>query len=193
MNILIDSASVCLGSLYVALSLFLHEKIKKKYDAFVARKILHILVGNAILIPLMMGASVWAVILPSIGFMIFNIFLIKKGFWKDWEGIMSYPISVIVLASFGYNFDFIYFFLPVFILAYGDAFASLMGKIIFKSEKKSLQGSLTMFLVSFAISLVFLNPIQTLVVAIVATLAEGSKWDNLTVPFAVAGTLYLIL
>ncbi len=193
MGFAIDFASLVLGYLYVSLAIFLHEKIRRKYDEFVSRKILHILVGNAILIPLIMGASIWAAALPSFSFLIINTILLKKQFWKGWEGIISYPFSVLVLTYFGYTFDFIYLLLPIFILAYGDSFASLMGKLMFKSEKKSLQGSLTMFLTTFAISLVFLNPIQTLAVALVATLVEGSKWDNLTIPFAVAGTLYLIL
>ena len=193
MGLAIDFASICLGFFYVSLTLFLHERIKQQYDEFVSRKILHILIGNAILIPLIMGASIWAAALPSFSFIIINTVLLRRGFWKEWEGIISYPFSVLILTYFGYTFDFIYLFLPIFILAYGDSFASLMGKLMFKSEKKSLQGSLTMFLTTFVISLMFLNPIQTLAIAVVATLVEGSKWDNLTIPFAVAGTLYLIL
>ena len=97
-------------------------------------------------------------------------------------------------------------------MAYGDASAAIIGEKYGKRQyhaftKKSLEGSVTMLLVSFLsieASLLFfstLYPLQlfsltfvTLVVALVATLAEALSplgFDNITVPLLGASVFLL--
>jgi phytol kinase len=185
--------TIFLSFVYVALSLGLYAQMKKIYGEFVARKILHALVGAVILIPISLGASLWATIVPSLIFIAVNLWLNKKGFWKDFEGIITYSLAILIATFLGYLVDMIYFILPTFIMAYGDPLAAMVGRMVFKKFQKSWQGSLTMLGVSFIISLGFLQFWEALTVAVVATLAEGHKWDNITVPLAVSGVLWLLI
>ncbi len=91
--------------------------------------------------------------------------------------------------------------IAVYILAFGDSFSSIVGKTVGKikmpfTRGKSLEGSLTCFLVSllstFAISRQF-GP--SLIIAAVSTFVEAlpaKDWDNILLPLAAGLTATLM-
>ena len=150
------------------------------------------LVGNAILIPLVLNANLWAAALPPTIFIVGNYLMCKKGVWEEWIGIITYPISILLLTILGYTLDPLYLIVPTLILTYGDALASIVGRLFFKTEQKSMQGSFVMFTVSIFICAFFFSVQTAFSIALLCTLIEGSKWDNLTVPLAASGMIFLL-
>lgn len=161
-------------------------------DEFVARKVLHALVGNAVFIPLLLGARLWAAALPPLAFSVANYWLWRRGFWRGPVGLVTYPLSVMGMTFLGYLLHPHYLVVPAVVLAYGDSAAALVGRKLFGREQQSWQGSTAMLLVSLAACLPFLQLPDALVVSWAATLAEGHGWDNLTVPAAAAVALALL-
>jgi dolichol kinase len=128
-------------------------------------------------------------------------------------GLVFYSISYTVLAFFFAAQPYV-LAAGILPMAYGDASAALIGEKYGKRSyhvfaRKSLEGSITMFIVSFlslAGSLVFfsfLYPIPlfrsilaALAVALVAVLAETLSplgLDNLTVPILSALTFFVLI
>jgi dolichol kinase len=128
-------------------------------------------------------------------------------------GLVFYSISYTVLAFFFAAQPYV-IAAGILPMAYGDASAALIGEKYGKRRyrvfaKKSLEGSIAMFLVSFvslAGSLVFfshlypiplfLSILAALAVALVAVLAEMLSplgIDNLTVPLISALTFFVLL
>ena len=126
-------------------------------------------------------------------------------------GLVYYAVSYTILALFFASKPYV-IAAGVLPMAYGDASAAMIGEKFGKRQyhvfaKKSLEGSATMFLVSFLsieASLLFfsiLYPLQlftltfvALVVASVATLAEAISplgFDNITVPLLGASVFLL--
>ncbi len=127
-------------------------------------------------------------------------------------GLVFYSISYSLLALFFSAKPYI-IAAGVLPMAYGDASAALIGEKYGKRHyqvfaKKSIEGSITMFVVSFlsfAVSLVFFSffyplavynlVLTALMVALVAVLAENfspSGVDNLTVPLLSALTFLFL-
>ncbi|MGB9676861.1 MAG: diacylglycerol/polyprenol kinase family protein [Candidatus Bathyarchaeales archaeon] len=127
-------------------------------------------------------------------------------------GLVYYAFSYTVLALFFASKPYV-MSAGILPMAYGDAFASIIGEKYGKTKfrllaNKSIEGSITMFLFSFssyALSLAFfstLYPISFLdkilgafIVAIIATVVEGISplgFDNLTVPLLSVLTLVLL-
>ncbi len=127
-------------------------------------------------------------------------------------GLVFYAVSYSLLALF-FSAEPYIIAAGVLPMAYGDAFAALVGEKYGKRHyhvfaKKSLEGSITMFLVSFisfAVSLLFFSALYSfqisnlvlasLGVASVAALAEGLSplgFDNITVPI-LSALIFLIL
>ncbi|MCD4827998.1 MAG: SEC59/DGK1/VTE5 family protein [Candidatus Cloacimonetes bacterium] len=99
--------------------------------------------------------------------------------------------SVVCIAFFpGHNIAF----LALSSLAVGDTLAAIVGMSLgrrkFVGSKKSLEGSLACFTGIMAFGLVFgVNPTLTFIGALVATLAELSRYpldDNIKIPLSVA-------
>ncbi len=126
-------------------------------------------------------------------------------------GLVYYAISYTILAFFFASKPYI-IAAGILPMAYGDASAALVGRRYGKREyrvfaKKSLEGSITMFSVSFLIleasflffSLLYPLPIQTLTaaafgIATTVTVAEAFSplgFDNITVPLL--GALVFVL
>jgi phytol kinase len=91
--------------------------------------------------------------------------------------------------------------IAIYVLAFGDGFSSLVGKLYGRmklpfTRGKSLAGSLTCFLVSFLSSfLVSGLTLPSLAVAFVSTLAEAipaKDWDNILLPLAAGLTASLL-
>ena len=178
----------------------------------VIRKVVHIGTGNVILIAWWLKIPLWVGVSASILFsaiallsyyapILPNINSIgRKSF-----GTFFYAVSIGVLVAWFWSINLPqYAALGILVMAWGDGLAALIGKRfgrrVYKlwDMQKTWEGSLTMALVSYGVSLlILLNTIgniwQTwlisLVVALVATGLEAfSKYgiDNLTVPIGSA-------
>ncbi|MGL5034341.1 MAG: diacylglycerol/polyprenol kinase family protein, partial [Microcystaceae cyanobacterium] len=122
-----------------------------------------------------------------------------------------YAISIGLLIGCFFPGQPEYAALGVLIMAWGDGLAALIGRKWGKhpyqvwGSQKSWEGSLTMTVVSFLITLLILGSVQTfnaqitaiaLVIAMIATLLETfSKWgiDNLSVPVGTALVAWLLM
>lgn len=100
--------------------------------------------------------------------------------------ILLFPNRTIVLISFLY-------------LAFGDAFAALVGKRLGRHKilggEKSVEGSLGCFIACFVISLFFFNWPFALLAAFLATIVEFIPWplnDNFWMPLVSASFLTLL-
>ena len=204
---------------YIAVLMFA-AKYYEKFDKEGSRKFIHILLANWWLIVMaFLDNLIWAII-PPIAFVIINFVSYKSNVIKVMErdeeekdglGTVYYAFSLIplVILSFGVTDNRLIGLLGMFIMAYGDGFASLVGKAVdskaftILGSKKTLAGSLTMFVISFIIALaVFalqnsgLYVLKALVIAIVATLLEAISikgTDNLTVPIITSVITYFII
>lgn len=201
---------IFIGAVLVFAKVF--EKIGKE----VSRKFVHIALGNWWIIAMCFFENwIWASILPFL-FIIINYISYKKDLIsvmerdkKDGLGTVYYAISLFIIAivTFGIINKPEIGLCSIFIMAYGDGFAAIIGKKIKSLEykigdtKKTLAGSATMFLISFLIIAIYLcmvnSPlwfIKSLVISLVLTIIEavGIKGtDNIIVP--IVSMLLLIL
>jgi len=197
-------ATLLFSFAYVILSLVVWKFLEKVCDKYTARKILHMLVGNAVLIPVVLQADLWAAVLPSITFIVVTGEMVKRQVFErgyNDAGLVLYPFSILLLTLMTYTTgNTNYMVIPTLILAYGDAVASLVGRNIFGKLRKSLEGSAAMFATSFTITYVIsvlINGVSaslfwTFILAAVATWAERMRDDNLTVPLFTAIIILLM-
>lgn len=200
---------------YVILLIVISEKVLNKHPN-ISRKFLHIMVGNILFI-LPLFQSRWVMALLTAAPFILLTFLIspysplkiKDRISSSGHGLglVYYAISWTVLALLFFDQPWI-IAVGIAAMSYGDGMASLIGmkygKIKYNAlgDTKSLEGSLTMFVVLIvALSVVLLYysvPFQPLVivcVALVATILEGitpKGLDNLTACFSAVAT-YIIM
>jgi dolichol kinase len=200
---------------YVILLLVLSEKVLKKYPNF-SRKFLHIMVGNILFI-LPVFTSRWVMALLAAAPFIILTFLMSPSSplkFKDristsghGLGLVYYSISWTVLALIFFDQPWI-IAVGIAAMSYGDGMAALIGKQYGKikynisGDEKSLEGSLTMFLVLMAalgIVLVYYGVPASItviaIVALVATIFEAvtpKGLDNLTACFS-AVISYILL
>ena len=189
-----------------------------KSDSEIVRKIVHIGTGNVILlawwlnIPANVGIA--ASILASIFTLLSYKFPLLPGInsvGRKSLGTFFYAISIgVLVACFWYLKQPYYAALGILIMAWGDGLAALIGRRFGKHKynvlggQKSLEGSLTMTVVSFIISILILQSVQgntweTLIIsAIVAVFATGLEAisllgiDNLTVPLGSAALAFIL-
>jgi phytol kinase len=128
---------------------------------------------------------------------------------KDELGTVYFPISFAILIPLLWSQPAL-LVVSLMPLTWGDAFAAIIGsrfgrhKFTIFDKTRSIEGSITMFVFSFAASfialLVFVTPLATalplaLGIALVAALVEAVSplgIDNLTVPLATAAVLVLL-
>jgi uncharacterized protein (TIGR00297 family) len=189
---------------------------KKVFSSNVNRRLIHIIVGCfASFSPFIFNNNYYPILLAVI-FMIINIFAIKNGQLKgihsvnrvSW-GTIFFPLSFLIISLFfwGYPEFVIFCFL---ILAIADPIASIVGEaiedpIIFRvwKDKKTLEGSILFFTVSFFIlyigsNLLFQAPnfyhiSFSIFVALGTTIAEitsNKGSDNFSIP--IIGMLFMI-
>lgn len=200
--------------LYIFLILFISTKIKKSE---LSRKIVHIGVSNWWIIVMIFFDNVYlASIVPTL-FVILNYISYKKSIFSSIEregekslGTVYYAISCLVLTilTFTYFKSKLYAGIGILVMGYGDGLAAVMGQkikfpqyMIFK-QKKTIAGSLTMFIVSFiVISILTLiynqfSLLNILIVASISTILEAlSIWgtDNLTVPILTSIISFILI
>ncbi len=178
----------------------------------VVRKVVHIGVGNVILlawwlqIPLWLGVGA-SVIFSAIAFLSYYAPILPSinGVGRKSLGTFFYAVSIGTLIGwFWYLEKPHYAAIGILVMTWGDGLAALIGQNLGKHRyqlwdmEKSWEGSLTMALVSFAVTSLILLGVQgaswqtcltALIVAIAATALEAfSKYgiDNLTVPLGSA-------
>lgn len=190
------------------------------------RKTVHILVGVMMFfIPILLQTSLPMVLIAAF-FTIANFIALQKGLLKGMHGArhsygtVYYPLSFLILVLLCWPDHVIIIIASMMVLALGDAAAAIAGESISRpheyvliEDRKSLEGSLTMFLVSAAVVFLILqfypfpeskpgavSPVIALwfalLVAAITTAAEalGSKGsDNLFVPLSAALVLYFLL
>lgn len=210
-----DIIGIILVYVYVILLLVISEKVIQKHPNF-SRKFLHILVGNILFIlPLFQSRWVMALLVAApfilLTFLIspYSPLKIKDRISSSGHGLglVYYAISWTVLALIFFDQPWI-IAVGIAAMSYGDGMASLVGmkygkiKYNLSGDTKSLEGSLTMFLVLIGMLWVVLtyyavpaNPLVIVAVALVATIFEGltpKGLDNITACFSAVITYILL-
>ncbi len=222
-----DIKGVVISIIFVVLILILSELIRKlgKFSTEFTRKLVHIGVSHWWLIAMFLINDLVYAIIPPILFIILNYYSYKKDLIKSMErgqdksdlGTVYFPVSLLVLILLTWNGGLLgadlkhLGALGILVMGYGDGFAALIGekfgRLKFKifSTVKSIEGSIAMFVFSFAVSTVILgifagfdfNTIRIgFALAIVATLIEAYTpygLDNLTVPILITLVAYYLL
>ncbi|MEP0955175.1 diacylglycerol/polyprenol kinase family protein [Microcoleus sp. FACHB-1515] len=189
-----------------------------KAEPEIVRKVVHIGVGNVILlawwlhIPLWLGviASLLASAIALLSYR-FTILRSVNSVGRKSYGTFFYAISFGVLIAWFWSIDRPqYAALGLLVMTWGDGLAAIVGQRFGKhryklwDEQKSWEGSIAMALVSYTMSgLIFFglqgnSPATWLIpipIAIIATLLEAcSKYgvDNLTVPIGSAAIAFVL-
>lgn len=206
-----------LVSIVYIIIIFIISKFLSKKGEEVSRKFVHIALCNIWFIFMYFIDSIlWAIILP-IFFVFFNALSYKYKIITSMErkendgfGTVYYAISIFLIVLFTYSIKNMIVGLPgLLIMGYGDGFAAIIGQKIKSKEfrvgntKKSIAGSITMFVVSTIILLIILNVlniefciVKSLIIAIVATVLEFISikgLDNITVPVVVTLLTFLVM
>jgi uncharacterized protein (TIGR00297 family) len=187
---------------------------KLKVHPHTTRRLVHMLVGCMVCVAPFIFESQYPVLLVAFIFMLLNYLAIKKSLIKSIHetdrisyGTVYFPISFFILVCWFWHKDLAILQTSMLIMALGDPLASWVGEsrkkpLLFTilTEKKSLQGSTAMFIVSFVVAVlgmkifrdVFNDPISWPIAlifgffaAIFATGAETISHkgtDNLMVP-----------
>jgi phytol kinase len=201
---------------YIAILLIISEKVLNKYPTF-SRKFLHIMVGNVIFILPLFTSQFVITFLVAAPFILLTFLMSPYSPIKFNDristsghgmGLVYYAISWTVLAFFFFDQQWI-IAVGIAAMSYGDGMAALIGEKFGKhkynifGDKKSFEGSITMFLVlivTLGIVLAYYNIftanfIIIPVVALIATIFEGitpKGLDNITACFSAVG-VYLLL
>lgn len=210
---------IIISYLYIGI-IIAGAKLFEKRGEEASRKFIHIMLGNWWFIAMYFFTNVWFAIFVPITFVIINYVSYKQDLIKVMErknqdglGTVYYAVSLFILAivSFGIYQKPILGLIPNVIMAYGDGFAAVVGKYI-KSKtykvgetKKSIAGSITMFMISLIFITIFLKTQytfelwQTVLIGIVmsgiVTIIEAISVkgiDNISVPVSMLVMLLMI-
>jgi len=206
-----------------ALGELLYHQFRVKAE--LTRKLIHAGTGLLTLLFPILLKNHWLVLLLCTTFALILIVSLRYDLLKSINAIdrksmgsITYPISVYVcyLVYDYFSFMYLFFYLPILILAFCDPIAALtgkkwpVGKYRIRSETKSMMGSFMFFLSAFILTIVLsiilpagLTTVQliffSLFVASVSAFTEGISTkgsDNLTIPFSVLivmiGTAFLV-
>lgn len=187
-----------------------------------SRKFIHIMLSNWWIIAMIFFDNVFvASVLPAV-FVVVNYLSYKFNLIKVMErddspkeeqtlGTVYYAISLLVLTvlTFGIWHNPILGLVGVLVMGYGDGFAAIAGKAIPSFEfhlfgnKKTIAGSITMFIISLIIIsalLSFFNVdlwlVKSTIIALIATLIEAISikgTDNLFVPIITTLMVFIAL
>lgn len=182
----------------------------------ITRKIVHIGAGQAILLAWWLQTPAWMGITASILFSLVALLSYRypilpgiNGVGRHSLGTFFYAVSIgLLTAVFWPSWQPQYAALGILVMTWGDGLAALVGQRFGRhpyqmlGSRKSWEGSLTMLLVSLAVSLCILGltagftaPVlfTAALVALAATLLETLSFyglDNLTVPLGSAVLAY---
>lgn len=187
-------------------------------DPEIARKIVHIGTGNVILVAWWLQMPAWvgigaAIVAGTIAIISYKLPILPgiNSVGRKSFGTFFYAVSIGVLIAWFWPLEQPYYAaIGILIMTWADGFAAIIGQSFGKHPyqiwgiKKSWEGSLTMFLISYIVTCSILLAIQgvilptflvSLVVALAATILEiFSKLgiDNLTVPIASAAICFFL-
>ncbi|MTI46452.1 DUF92 domain-containing protein [Sporosalibacterium faouarense] len=200
-------------------------KVKMKLSNEATRKFIHIGVSHWWIFSMIFIPEIEYAIIPPILFIILNYISYKKSVFKSMErneskadlGTIYFPVSLLFLiiltwknGLLGNNLKYIGA-VGILVMGYGDGFAAIIGKKLGKNKikiynnVKSLEGSITMFILSYLVALlilIFSNGYSfkilaiSFILAVIATVVEAlTPWglDNLTVPLITALSAYFLL
>jgi len=189
------------------------------------RKFVHIAVGLPIFSAPFLINSALPVVAAALFFVIFDFLAIRKGWFPALTGeqgnygTVFYPLSFLILAVLAWERQPALTVIPMAVLAFADSAAAAAGRFVRRAheyilmgEKKSHEGSATIFVVSLLVVLIGLTvygsagkmaPLPfpkliwiSLLTAVVATAAEACSRngsDNFTVPLLSGAVLYFLL
>ena len=207
--------------------IFIAERTRRSFhkSAEVSRKLVHILTGILIFFTPFLFTSNRPLIWMAVVFIIVNYAGVRTGKLKGMHdtdrksyGTVFYPMTFLILSVTAWEHHKTVLMLAMLILALSDAAAAIVGENLkhpkeyrLGRDKKSVQGSLTMFLMSFLIVFILLPVIDRIdglsvswgtaawigaLTALMATaleaLSSGGS-DNLSAPLGAAFMLSFML
>ncbi len=182
-----------------------------------SRKFIHISLANWWFIAMYFFDNAICASLVPLSFVIINYISYKKNLIavmeresQDGLGTVYYAVSLLIIAIF--TFGIInkpeVGLCSILIMGYGDGFAAVIGKRVKSYEykigntKKTLVGSLTMFIITFIIIAIYsgilgtnLWVIKSMLTAIILTVIEAVSikgTDNITIPISACTLLFLM-
>ncbi len=191
-------------------------KFFRKNGEEASRKFIHIMLSNWWFIAMYFFENAfWASIGP-ISFVIINYISYKKNLIsvmerekQDGLGTVYYALAllIVVIITFGITKRPEIGLCSILIMGYGDGLAAVIGKKIKSPEykigntKKTIAGTLTMFIITFVILALFSNItgismwlIKSVISAIILTIVEAVSikgTDNLSLPLTACALLYM--
>ena len=211
----IATVPVYVGSI-VLISELLHRYTDTNPEQ--VRKVVHIGTGNVIILAWLLQLPAWVGIISGVLAGIVTLISYRlpilpgvNSVGRKSLGTFFYAVSIGILTAIFWNLNLPHYaVIGILIMAWGDGLAAIIGQRFGKhpytifGNTKSWEGTLTMFVVSYAIVSIVLLSVQGsmwqtwvvgIPVAIVATGVESiAQWglDNLTVPLTSAGLAFLV-
>ena len=213
LTIQISAVAVWLGLVFLV-SEILH---RFNQDPELVRKVVHIGTGHVLLIAWWLQIPTWLCVSAGVTFTAIalashhtNILPMLNDVGRKTYGVFYYALSITVLVGLLWDHHPQYAVIGVMVMSWGDGMAALIGKrfgkhtFIYMGNKRSLEGSLAMFVTSLIVMLGIFSSGHSLsardigvaipVAAIAAMLEAFSPGgtDNLSVPLASASLSYFL-
>lgn len=192
-------------------------KLFEKSGKEASRKFIHIALSNWWFIAMhFFDNAIFASIVP-LSFVIINYISYKKNLIavmeresKEGLGKVYYALSLLIISiiTFGITKKTELGLCSILIMGYGDGLAAVIGKKVksyeykIGSTKKTLAGSLTMFIISFIIIAIYLGLtginlglLKSIITAVILTIIEAISikgTDNITIPISACALLFLM-
>ncbi|MEG1829122.1 MAG: hypothetical protein RR309_06835 [Cellulosilyticaceae bacterium] len=205
----------CISYLYVFLLLVIGTRFER-YSKEVSRKFVHIMTANWWFIVMVCFKEPFWAIIVALSFILGNLITYKYSFFtcieredrKKDKGTIYYAITLLVLVILSFHYeDMLIGLIGSMVMGYADGLAALCGKWLnwipysIRGNKKSLSGSLTMFVVT---SIIVWGVLEcrgynhkiglALIMGIIGAGLEAISVkgrDNLTVPLGIVGVYIL--
>ena len=162
LTIQITAVAVWLGLVFLA-SEILH---RFKQDPELVRKVVHIGTGHVLLIAWWLQIPTWLCVSAGVTFTAIalashytNILPMLNDVGRKTYGVFYYALSITVLVGLLWEHHPQYAVIGVMVMSWGDGMAALIGKrfgkhtFIYMGNKRSLEGSLAMFVTSLIVML----------------------------------------
>jgi len=213
--VILTLTDVLWGSLLIVwvavVTLYISKIFAKKFNIYVARKVIHMMGGGvvAILSPFLLSSP----LIPILSAYLLTVYLLihrKEGKMLSWfqdkqdigEIYFTFSFGTVLLLSWilqptfwSINSKFLYVaLLPLFYMSFGDGVTGIIRNYVYKKRVKGFWGSLGMLIISSSLGFVFLS-IPGLISGILATFLERIKKidDNLTVSLVSFLFLYIVI
>ena len=188
-----DSLSILISFCYIAVAVALCLLLDRAFSvpSVIVRKLLHMLSALWVILMAYGFESAAARALGPVLFIFINALYAYRKEGRLDSGLVTFPVSLLIVSllfSFGYvSADTA--ISSMLVLGCGDGAAAVTGYFLHKTGK-SIEGSISMFLVSMVVLLFFSLALPwCILVALAATVAERVTpygLDNLTVPLTSA-------